>query len=90
MVNNRPIDRALFELEKVGDTRGLHLEDVEGYVDLCRFLSDLDVYGCSDMDFDKARCLDVLKACIVHIFPTLANDPMWWFQHKILEVYYNA
>lgn len=89
MLKTRPIDKALYELEKVADTKGLYLEDVLGYVELCEFLTDLDIYGCSTKGFDKAACVDVLKACIVHVFPTLADNPMWWFHHKIVEVYYN-
>ena len=88
MLKTRPIDKALYELEKVADTKGLYLEDVPGYVSLCSFLSDLDVFGCSSAGFDKGQCLEVLKACIVYVFPTLADDPLWWFNHKILEVYY--
>lgn len=83
----RPIDKALFELEKVADKKGLYLEDVPGYVDLCSFLSDLDVFGCSTGDFDKAKCLEVLKACIVHVFPSLSENPMWWFNEKIYKLY---
>ena len=86
----RPIDKALYELEKVADSKGLHLEDVLGYVKLCEFLTDLDIYGCSDSGFTKEDCLNVLKACIVHVFPTLSDDPMWWFRNKILEVHYNV
>lgn len=89
MLKTRPIDKALYELEKVADTKGLHLEDVLGYVELCEFLTDLDVYGCSDKGFYREDCVNVLKACIVHVFPNLSKDPMWWFQHKIVEVYYN-
>lgn len=81
----RPIDQALYELEKIADTKDLHLEDVPGYVELCSFLADLDIYGCSDSDFTKARCMDVLKACIVYVLPRLADDPMWWFREKVLK-----
>lgn len=88
MLKTRPIDKALYELEKVADTKGLCLEDVLGYVKLCEFLTDLDIYGCTSIDFTKEDCLNVLKVCIVHVFPNLADDPMWWFQHKIMEVYY--
>ena len=88
MLKTRPIDKALYELEKVADTKGLYLEDVLGYAELCEFLTDLDIYGCSTKDFTKEDCLNVLKACIVHVFPTLTDNPMWWFQHKIMEVYY--
>lgn len=86
--NARPIDKALYELEKAGDTKGLHLEDVPGYVELCDFLTDLDVFGCSRAGFDRDRCIDILSACIVHIFPNLKDAPMWWFHNKIMNVYY--
>ena len=87
MCKVRPIDRALFELEKAGDLKGLHLEDVDGYTKLCDHLTDLDIWGSSEL-LTKEECMVILDRCIRYIFPKLSDDPQWWFKHKILEVYY--
>lgn len=37
-----PIDRTLKALEDIADSKGLKLEDVDGYIALCMFLTDLE------------------------------------------------
>lgn len=72
----RPIDRTLVVLEHTADRKGLKLEDVAGYSELCSFLSDLDVDGYSTAQFDKADCLEVLRRLIEYIAPEWSDDPM--------------
>lgn len=88
MTKTKPIDKALYELEKVADTKGLHLEDVPHYVELCSFLTDLDVFGVSDEPLTKQECLDILCNCIKHVFPSMTTNPVWWFNEKIYKPYY--
>lgn len=70
-----PIDRTLKCLEIIADHKGLRLEDVDGYTELCSFLSDLDVYGYST-GFSRADCLRVLKALIAHVCPSWVGCEM--------------
>ena len=64
-----PIDYTLRALERTADEKGLQLEDVPGYVELCEFLTDIDL-GIQPSDWhSKERTLEVLKALIAYVVP---------------------
>lgn len=71
-----PIDRTLKVLEMVADHKGLRLEDVEGYVPLCEFLTDLELDGCSSKGFGREDCLKVLKALVAYVLPSFVGCEM--------------
>lgn len=80
MTRQLPIDRTLKVLEIIADSKGLKLEDVEGYTTLCQFLTDLDLDGCSKLNFTKADTLRVLKRLIAYVTPSWAEMPMEFHQ----------
>lgn len=87
-MQNRPIDDVLYSLERIADKRGKRLEDVDGYVGLCEFLTDLDVWGFSDSYYDKQHCKEVLCKCVAHVLPEL-NDPWAYVMAMIQGFSYN-
>ena len=76
MYRPMPIDHTLKALERSAEENGHKLEDVPGYIELCEFLADIEIDGCSDKPFDKAACLKVLKDLIAYVLPC-------WVGHEI-------
>lgn len=74
--NTMPLDHTLKALENIADSKGLQLEDVPGYIPLCSFLTDLELYGTSSEFFSKEDCLKVLKALIAYVAPSLVGCEM--------------
>lgn len=80
-----PIDRTLKALEVEADRKGLQLEDVDGYVPLCEFITDLEIDSCSSSWFSREDALRVLKNLICYVLPSWSVDPMA-FHFKCQEV----
>ena len=76
MYRPMPIDRTLKAPERSADEKGLRLEDVPGYCDLCAFLADIEIDGSSTMQFSREACLVVLKALIAHVLPCWVGREM--------------
>lgn len=71
-----PIDHTLKALERIADEKGLQLEDVAGYVELCEFLTAIDL-GEQPQDWhSKERTLEVLKALIAYVAPGWSGHEM--------------
>lgn len=64
-----PIDYTLKALERRADAWGIQLEDIEGYVDLCAYLTDIDCGEQPSKWFSKEDCMNVLKTIIKEVAP---------------------
>ena len=71
-----PIDYTLKALERSADEKGLKLEDVPGYIELCEFLTDIE-FGDQPRNWHtKEDSLAVLKALIAHVLPCWSGHEM--------------
>lgn len=76
MYSPMPIDHTLKALERSADEGGLKLEDVPGYIELCEFLTDIDL-GIQPRDWhSKERTLEVLKALVAYVLPCWSGREM--------------
>lgn len=72
MYRPMPIDYTLKALERSADEKGLNLEDVPGYIELCEFLTDIEL-GDQPRDWHTNA---VLKALIAHVLPCWSGHEM--------------
>lgn len=79
MYRPMPIDRTLKALEDIADTKGLKLEDVDGYESLCAFLTALE-----DDEFtewvSRVEAFEVLKRIIAYVAPGWVGREMEFHQ----------
>ena len=79
-MNTMPIDRTLKALEDIADSKGLKLEDVDGYVDLCKFLTDLE-YNESPEWISKVEAFKTLERIVDYVAPGWAGH-VWEFHAR--------
>ena len=70
-----PIDYTLKALEGIADTKGLRLEDVDGYKHLCAFLTDLEYDEATEW-VSMAETFEVLKHIVAYVAPD-------WVGHEL-------
>lgn len=70
-----PIDRTLKALEETADQKGLKLEDVDGYIALCKFLTDLED-GEPTNYISGVEAFETLKRIIAYIAPGWIGSEM--------------
>ena len=70
-----PIDYTLKALERTADEKGLALEDVPGYVELCAFLTDLELNEPT-VWIGGIEAFEVLKRIIAYIAPDWVGSEM--------------
>ena len=70
-----PIDYTLKALERTADEKGLALEDVPGYVELCAFLTDLELNEPTEW-ISGIEAFEVLKRIIAYIAPDWVGSEM--------------
>lgn len=75
MYKPMPIDRTLKALEDIADSKGLKLEDVDGYVPLCKFLTDLE-YNEPTEYISGLEAFKTLKRIIAYVAPSLVGREM--------------
>ena len=69
MYRPMPIDHTLCTLERIAHSKGLQLEDVSGYVELCEFLTAIE-YGEQPLTWiSKQDTLEILKRIITYVAP---------------------
>lgn len=66
MYRPMPIDRTLKALEDIADSKGLRLEDVDGYEPLCKFLTDLEDNEPTEY-ISGAEAFETLKRIIAYV-----------------------
>lgn len=77
-----PIDRTLKALEGIADSKGLKLEDVDGYVSLCEFLTDIEFSEVApNMWYPKEQTFEILKKIIAYVAPSWIGHE-WEFHWK--------
>lgn len=77
-----PIDRTLKALESIADAKGLQLEDVDGYVSLCKFLTDLESKEVApNVWYSKRETFQILKKLIAYVAPGWIGHE-WKFHAK--------
>lgn len=76
-----PVDRTLKALESIADSKGLKLEDVDGYVRLCQFLTDIETSEAPIEWMSKTDTFLVLKRLIAHVAPGWVGHE-WEFHAK--------
>lgn len=88
MYRPMPIDRTLKALEDIADTKGLKLEDVPGYVELCEFLTDIEDNEPTEW-VSSAEAFETLKRIIAYVAPGWVGHEMefhWKCQSSGKEV----
>ena len=70
-----PIDYTLKALEEIADTKGLRLEDVDGYRPLCAFLTALEDDESTEWA-SMAETFEILKRIIAYVAPG-------WIGHEL-------
>lgn len=70
-----PIDYTLKALECTADEKGLALEDVSGYVELCAFLTDLEFGDPTDW-ISGVEAFEILKRIIAYVSPEWVGSEM--------------
>lgn len=70
-----PIDRTLKALEDIADSKGLKLEDVDGYVTLCKFLTDLEFNEPTEY-ISGLEAFETLKRIIAYVAPSWVGREM--------------
>ena len=70
-----PIDYTLKALERTADEKGLALEDVAGYVELCAFLTDLEFNESTEW-ISGIEAFEILKRIIAYIAPDWVGSEM--------------
>ena len=70
-----PIDRTLKALEEMADTKGLKLEDVDGYEPLCAFLTAMEDDDPTEW-ISGAEAFEVLKRIIAYVAPSWVGNEM--------------
>lgn len=77
-----PIDRTLRALEVIADSKELKLEDVDGYVSLCKFLTDLESKEVApNVWYSKREAFQILKKLIAYVAPGWVGHE-WEFHAK--------
>lgn len=79
-----PLDYTLKALELIADQKGLQLEDVDGYVSLCKFLTDLESKEASNQPIEwvsKEETFQILKKLIAYVTPIWVGHE-WEFHNK--------
>ena len=74
-----PIDYTLKALERTADEKGLALEDVTGYVELCAFLTDLE-FGDPTEWISGVEAFEILKRIIAYVAPGWIGSEMEFHQ----------
>lgn len=80
MYSPMPIDHTLKALEDIADSKDLKLEDVPGYVELCEFLTAVEVGDQPRNWHTKEDSLAVLKALIAYVAPGWVGHEMEFHQ----------
>lgn len=75
MYKPMPIDRTLKALEDIADSKGLRLEDVDGYVPLCKFLTDLEYQEPTEY-ISRLEAFKTLKRIIAYVAPGWVGNEM--------------
>lgn len=65
-----PLDNTLYVLEKIADSKGLQLEDVPGYLDLCKFITDVEFNEVNITWQSKEATMSTLRAIIAYVAPS--------------------
>ena len=84
MYRPMPIDRTLKALEDIADSKGLKLEDVDGYEPLCMFLTDLEYHEPTEY-ICGLEAFKTLKRIIAYVAPSWVGREMefhWKCQPK--------
>lgn len=77
-----PIDRTLKALEGIADSKGLKLEDVDGYGSLCKFLTNLESKEFApNVWYSKRDTFQILKKLIAYVAPGWIGHE-WEFHAK--------
>lgn len=81
-----PIDITLKTLEDLADRRGIVLEDIPEYMQICTYLTCLDFDDKEGLPFTHNELFDKFKKLIAHALPEYTNHEMEF--HRICQEMY--
>lgn len=71
-----PLDITLRVLELVADTKGITIENIPEYVDLCEYLTCIDMNCYAQSPIDHKDVFDTYSRVLTQVIPECTIKPM--------------